>query len=36
MYDNGKPVDNIYLDFMKAFDKVPYQGILISEDHKTL
>jgi len=25
--DNGKPVDIIYLDFAKAFDKVPYQRL---------
>ena len=23
--DEGSPVDIIYLDFQKAFDKVPYQ-----------
>jgi len=25
--DNGKPVDNIHLDFAKVFDKVPYQRL---------
>jgi len=25
--NNGKPVDIIYLDFAKAFDKVPYQRL---------
>ena len=27
--DGGSPVDVIYLDFQKAFDKVPHQRILI-------
>ena len=26
--DTGKPVDIIYLDFVKAFNKVPYQKLL--------
>ena len=27
--DEGSPVDIIYLDFQKAFDKVPYQRLLL-------
>ena len=27
--DDGSPVDIIYLDFQKAFDKVPHQRLLI-------
>ena len=27
--DEGSPVDNIYLDFQKAFDKVPHQRLLL-------
>ena len=26
--DNGCPVDVLYLDFQKAFDKVPHQRLL--------
>ena len=27
--DEGSPVDIIYLDFQKAFDRVPYQRLLL-------
>ena len=27
--DEGSPVDIIYLDFQKAFDKVPHQRLLV-------
>ena len=28
--DDGSPVDVVYLDFQKAFDKVPHQRLLIT------
>ena len=27
-FDNGTPVDILYLDFSKAFDKVPHKRLL--------
>ena len=29
LVDNGSPVDVVYLDFQKDFDKVPYQTLLL-------
>ena len=29
LVDEGSPVDIIYLDFKKAFDKVPHQRLLL-------
>ena len=31
--DEGSPVDIIYLDFKKAFDKVPHQRLLLKQAH---
>ena len=27
--DDGSPVDEIYLDFQKAFDKIPHQRLIL-------
>ena len=32
MVDKGHLVDVVYLDFVKAFDKVPYQSLLLTMD----
>lgn len=32
-HDNGEPVDTIYLDFEKAFDKVPFKRLLYKLEH---
>ena len=29
--DDGSPVDVVYLDFQKAFDKVPHQRLLLKQ-----
>ena len=28
--DEGSPVDRVYLDFQKAFDKVPHQRLILN------
>ena len=32
--DDGSSVDFVYLDFQKAFDKVPHQRLLVKHDTK--
>ena len=34
--DDGSPVDIIYLDFQKAFDKVPHQRLLIKSKYHVM
>ena len=29
--DDGSPVDIVYLDFQKAFDKVPHERLLLKQ-----
>ena len=31
--DEGSPVDVIYLDFQKAFDKVPHKRVMLKLNH---
>ena len=33
LLDDGNPVDIIYLDFAKAFDKVPYRRLIKNLKH---
>ena len=33
MHDDGQPIDVVYLDFKKAFDKVPFRRLLYKLDH---
>ena len=34
--DDGSPVDVVYLDFQKAFNKVPHQRLLIKGKQKSM